>query len=379
MWTSQRDDLVGRAGLSSSKGQPRRRQFHPLSVRSVQPLCDDAVAISFEIPPALVETFAFVPGQSVTLRRTIDGREERRSYSICAPVGDLVRVGIREVPGGVFSSWLVHQVHPGEVLEVQAPAGSFTPDLAAGGRHVLIAAGSGITPVLSIAASLLIDSDAQVTLFYGNRRTTSVMFAEELSDLKDRFGPRLELVHVLSREPRDVELFTGRLDAERVRLLLHLLVPVGDVDHFWLCGPLGMVDDAIRVLRELGVPEGRMHRELFYVEDVAPETRTNGPESDRDPNAGEPTSAVTIILDGRSTTLPLRRDVPVLDSAQVSRSDLPFACKGGVCGTCRARVTSGTVDMRRNYALEVSEVEAGFVLTCQSLPTSDEVTVDYDA
>ena len=252
------------------------------------------------------------------------------------------------------------------------PSGSFTvPDEP--GRHVLIAAGSGITPVLSMAASLLARDDTHVTLLYGNRTSQSVMFAEELSDLKDAHGHRLELVHVLSREPRDVEMFSGRLDADRLRRILGAFVPVDDVDGFWLCGPLGMVEDAQGVLTELGVPTAKVHQELFYV-DAPPPAPVR-----REPGVSGPSSEVTVILDGRGSTLTLTRDLSVLDAAQVERADLPFACKGGVCGTCRAKVTAGEVDMRRNYALEPDEVDDGYVLTCQSFPVSDTVTVDYDA
>jgi len=352
----------------------RTKQFHPLRVAHVERLCDDAAAVSFDIPDELKDDFAFRPGQSLTLRKVVDGRDQRRSYSICAPVGARPRVGVREVPGGEFSTWLVHDVRVGDEVDVQPPAGTFTADPAAEGRHVFIAAGSGITPVLSIAASVLANPTSCVTVFYGNRRTSSVMFAEELADLKDTYGSRLELVHVLSREPRGVDLFTGRLDGDRVRVLLQTLVPVEQVDHFWLCGPFGMVTEAQRVLAELGVPEEQVHQELFYVEEVAPE-----PAHHTEIVADGPISEVTVVLDGRSTTLALARTKPVLDSAQASRDDLPFACKGGVCGTCRAKVTAGEVDMRRNYALEKAEVEAGFVLTCQSFPTSDRLTVDYDA
>jgi ring-1,2-phenylacetyl-CoA epoxidase subunit PaaE len=200
------------------------------------------------------------------------------------------------------------------------------------------------------------------------------MFADELADLKDRYGTRLQLVHVLSREPRDVELTSGRLDAARLRTLVDHLVDAGHVDHWWLCGPHGMVEDARRVLAELGVPAERVHQELFYVDDVPPEPVRGDEET-----VSGPSSEVTVVLDGRSTPLTLPRDVPVLDAAQKVRGDLPFACKGGVCGTCRARVTDGEVRMRRNYALEPAEVAAGFVLTCQSLPVSDRVTVDFDA
>ncbi|WP_037367270.1 1,2-phenylacetyl-CoA epoxidase subunit PaaE [Amycolatopsis orientalis] len=352
----------------------RRAGFHPLRVAEVERLCDDAVAVTFAVPEELASTYAFAPGQSLTLRRVVDGRDERRSYSICAAAGERPRVGVRLVPEGVFSSWLVNEVRPGDTIEVSAPTGSFTPDLTAGGHHVLIAAGSGITPVLSIAASLLATPDATVTVLYGNRRTDTVMFADELADLKDRYPARLELVHVLSREPREAELFTGRLDADKLRALFESIVPVADVDQFWLCGPFGMVTSAQDLLASLGVPGERIHQELFYVDDVPPE-----PVKHVDPAVAGASSEVTLVLDGRSTTMNVPRESSVLDGAQRFRPDLPFACKGGVCGTCRARVTEGAVDMRRNFALEKAEVEAGFVLTCQSHPVSERVTVDFDA
>jgi ring-1,2-phenylacetyl-CoA epoxidase subunit PaaE len=351
--------------------------FHTLTVAEVEPLTDDAVAVTFDVPDDLAEEFAFTPGQSLTLRRVVDGPSgptEQRQYSISAPAGARPRVGVREIPDGLFSRWLVRDVRPGDLIEVQTPSGRFCPDpaLLDGGRHLCIAAGSGITPMLSVASSVLADG-GEVTLLYGNRTSASVMFAEELADLKNRYGPQLQLVHVLSREPRDVELFSGRLDADRLRRLLTTLVPADRFDHVWLCGPHTMLLDAQAVLAELGVPRERVHFELFYVDEPPPElVRTE------DEVSGE-TSEVTVVLDGLSTTAPLPRERTVLDGAQGMRSDLPFACKGGVCGTCRARVVEGEVDMRRNYALEPAEVEAGFVLTCQSYPVGDAVTVDYDA
>lgn len=354
--------------------RPRRRTFHPLDVVRVERLAADAVALTFSVPPDLVEEFRFIPGQSLTLRRVALGRDERRSYSICAPAGGPLRVGVREIPGGFVSSYLVHQVRPGDRIEALAPAGTFTADLSVPADHVFIAAGSGITPVLSLAGTVLADGQSTATVFYGNRRTDTVMFAEELADLKDRYRTRLQLVHVLSREPRDVELTSGRLDGERLRVLVDGLVDVPGVDHWWLCGPHGLVSAARALLTELGVPAGRVHQELFYVDD-APPPPVRGVA---DTPAG-PSSQVTVVLDGRATTLPLPRDIPVLDAAQKVRGDLPFACKGGVCGTCRARVVSGRVRMRRNYALEPQEVAAGYVLTCQSLPLTDAVRVDFDA
>ncbi|TQN43927.1 ring-1,2-phenylacetyl-CoA epoxidase subunit PaaE [Blastococcus colisei] len=352
----------------------RRPQFHPLRVAHVERLTDDAVAVTFDVPPELAEDYAFRPGQALTLRRVDGDRDERRSYSICAPMGAAPRVGVREVPRGFFSSYLVHEVQPGDEIDVLPPSGTFTADLSVPGDHVFVVAGSGITPALSLAGTVLRDGRSTVTVFYGNRRTNTVMFADELADLKDRYGPRLQLVHVLSREPRDAELTSGRLDGARLRTLIDNLVDAEQVDHWWLCGPHGMVSDARKLLAELGVPADAVHQELFYVDDVPP-SPVRGDEETVD----GPSAQVTVVLDGRKTTLALPRDVPVLDSAQKVRGDLPFACKGGVCGTCRARVTDGEVTMRRNYALEPGEVEAGYVLTCQSLPVSDTVTVDFDA
>ncbi|QKZ24557.1 1,2-phenylacetyl-CoA epoxidase subunit PaaE [Streptomyces chartreusis] len=355
--------------------RPRRPAFYPLRVIENQRLCGDAAAIGFEIPEELVEEFAFTPGQSLTLRREVDGRDERRSYSICSPAGSRPRIGVRVVPGGLFSSWLVNEVGPGDTIEVMAPAGVFTPDLSVSAHHVLIAAGSGITPMLSIAESALAADDrSQVTLFYGNRRTDTVMFADELADLKDLYRARFQLAHVLSREPREAELLSGRLDAERLAALVAALVDVRAADHWWLCGPHGMVRDAQRVLSDLGVPGDRVHKELFFADDEpAPTVRREEEVADG------PVSQVTITLDGRSTTSHLPRGATILDSAARVRPDLPFACKGGVCGTCRARVTGGEADMRRNYALEPAEVDAGYVLTCQTFPASDTLTVDFDS
>ena len=353
----------------------RRSDFHRLTVKQVEPLTEDSAAITLTVPADLADAFAFAAGQSLTVRRG----EERRTYSICAPAGPGFpnadpRIGVREVAGGAVSSWLVRTLKAGDTLEVQVPSGTFTPDLSVPGRHVLIAAGSGITPMMSIAASVLAaDDKSTVTLLYGNRRSDTVMFADEVADLKDAYPARMQIVHVLSREPQEVELHSGRLDAGRLTALLPATVDVPAVDHWWLCGPFAMVTDAIEVLRELGVDANRVHRELFWVGDEPPVEAVHD-----DVPVGEGAS-LTVILDGRSSTLTLPPGTPVLDGAQRARPDLPFACKGGVCGTCRARVTDGTAVMRRNYALEPAEVEAGYVLTCQALPQTPEITVDYDS
>ncbi|MFF7769805.1 1,2-phenylacetyl-CoA epoxidase subunit PaaE [Streptomyces massasporeus] len=369
------EDLMEPAPAPAPRPRARRRPvFHPLRVAAVQPLCEDAAAVSFDIPAELAEEFTFAPGQSLTLRRDIDGRDERRSYSICAPAGTAPRIGVRVVPGGLFSSWLVRDVRPGDTVQVMAPTGAFTPDLTTHGHHVLIAAGSGITPMVSIAESVLAaDSRSRVTLLYGNRRTGTVMFADELADLKDLYPTRFQLAHVLSREPREAEVLSGRLDAERLSALVDALVDVESADHWWLCGPHGMVRAAQEVLTGLGVPADRVHQELFYADDE-PVREVHHAET----GPTGPVSQVTVTLDGRSTTSPLPRDRTILEGAQQTRPDLPFACKGGVCGTCRALVTDGKADMRRNFALEPSEVDAGYVLTCQSFPVSEELTVDFD-
>jgi ring-1,2-phenylacetyl-CoA epoxidase subunit PaaE len=351
-----------------------RPAFHELPVARVDRLCADAVAVTFDVPPHLADTFVFRPGQYLTLRQEVDGAEERRSYSICAPVNSAPRIGVRRVENGLFSVKLVDDLKPGDTLEVLPPQGKFTPD-GTGRRHAFIVAGSGITPALSIMATLLeSNEDSQVTLLYGNRRTDTVMFGDDLADLKDRYPARFQLVHVLSREPRDVELFSGRLDADRLNTLLASIVPTDDIDHWWLCGPFGMLQDADRALTSHDVRSSKIHRELFYVYEPPP-----APKRADESTVEGPAAQVRVVLDGRETTLTLPADTPILDAAQRVRADLPFACKGGVCGTCRAKVTAGQVEMRRNYALEEHEVAAGFVLTCQAVPLSAEVTVDYDA
>lgn len=352
----------------------RRAQFHPLRIAALDRLCDDAVAVTFEVPSGLSADFAFRAGQTLTLRQLADGTDERRSYSICSPAGGPLRIAVREVPGGLFSEHLVRRAAVGDTVEVLPPSGAFTADLSVPARHVLIAAGSGITPMVSIAATVLAaHPSSTVTLLYGNRRSDTVMFADELADLKDRYLDRFELLHVLSREARDAELLSGRLDTDRVKSLLAALVDVPAVGHWWLCGPFAMVAETRELLGSLGVPPQTVHQELFHAEDEPITER-----ADDEPSA-EGRSEVTVVLDGRRSTLRLPRDRSVLDGAQHSRPDLPFACKGGVCGTCRALVTEGEVEMRRNFALEEKELAAGYVLTCQARPVTDKVTVDYDA
>jgi ring-1,2-phenylacetyl-CoA epoxidase subunit PaaE len=361
--------------------QRRRPTFHELTVAEVTPLTDAAVAVTFAVPEPLREAFAFSAGQHLTVRRVVDGQDVRRSYSICSTPNELVehgrlRIGVKQVPGGSFSTYAIRGLAEGDVVEVLPPLGHFTtPFDPERSRHYgAIVAGSGITPVLSlIATALAVEPASRFTLLYGNRGSASVMFAEELADLKNRYPTRLHLIHVLSREAQDADLLSGRLDADRLRRLFGTLVPADDIDEWFLCGPYGMVLDAKAVLADRDVPDACVHTELFHVEDAPVERR---PEAQPE-ETGK--AEVTILLDGRTSTFTMGRDERVLDAALRVRGELPYACKGGVCSTCRARLVEGEVRMARNYALEPDELAAGYVLTCQSSPVTDRIVVDYDS
>jgi ring-1,2-phenylacetyl-CoA epoxidase subunit PaaE len=354
-----------------------RPRFHRLAVAAVDRLTDDAVAVAFAVPPELRGAYAFSAGQHVTVRHT---GELRRSYSICSTPADLaaygrLRIGVRQIPGGVFSTFAGKALRPGDQLDVLPPLGNFSTGFtpARRRRYAAVAAGSGITPVLSLLATGLATEPASTfTLLYGNRYARSVMFAEELADLKDRYPSRLHLVHLLSREPQEARLLSGRLDPDRLGELFDTLVPVGRIDEWFLCGPYGMVTAARTVLAGRGVPDRAIHVELFYVDEPSPTVEEPGP-------AGGDLVEVTVRLDGRASTFPMRRHERVLDAALRVRSELPYACRGGVCSTCRARLVSGEVRMAANWALEPGEVAAGYVLTCQSSPVGDRLVVDYDA
>ena len=354
----------------------RQPQFHPLRVAAVEPLTDDSVAITFAVPAELAEAYRFKHGQHLTIRGD-DG--ERRSFSICTTPGSgVLRIGVKKLPGGAFSEGVVDTLHVGDELDVMTPAGRFTTVLDPDSEksYVAIAAGSGITPVISIVSTILEQEPrARVMLIYANRTHRTVMFLDDLHDLKDRYPERFHLVHVLSREQQDAELFSGRLDGDRLTRILKSLMPVEDVDEWLLCGPQRMVLDLREQILDHGVDAHAIHTELFHADPV-PRT----PAEPSDAPAGGRTSRVTFRLDGRSSDLELARDgVGILEAALDVRSDLPFACRGGVCGTCRAKLLEGTVEMEVNYALEPEEIEQGYVLTCQSHPTSDRVVVDYDA
>jgi ring-1,2-phenylacetyl-CoA epoxidase subunit PaaE len=363
--------------------EPTRVRWHELTVAEVEPLTEDAVAVSLAVPPELSGTFAFQAGQHLTLRREIDGADLRRSYSICvtprwARAHDQLRVGVKHLAGGAFSTWLLESVRAGERLQVMAPQGHFTCPAQPTARrhHVAVAAGSGITPVLALLGHALeTEPLSQATLLYGNRRTSSIMFLEELEDLKNRYPARFNLVHVLSREEQDVELLSGRLDPVRLGRMLDAMLPVGTVDEWYLCGPFELVTAAQRLLTDRGAAAGHVHLELFHVGDEPPP-----PRSEEEVAADASAATVTVNLDGRTTRVDMpNRGETILAATLRARPDAPFACTGGVCGTCRARLVSGEVRMDRNYALEPEELARGLVLACQSHPVSDRVELDYDA
>ncbi|MEV3929156.1 MULTISPECIES: 2Fe-2S iron-sulfur cluster-binding protein [unclassified Streptomyces] len=351
--------------------------FHPLRVSAIERITDDAVAVTFAVPPELRETFRHTPGQHLNVRYRIGGEEIRRSYSICAPAterpGDpLLRVGIRMVDGGAFSTYAIKELAVGDQVEAMAPMGRFLLDPRPG-HFAAIVGGSGITPVLSMASTLLAREPlARFCLIRSDRTAASTMFLDEVADLKDRYPERFQLVTALSREEQAAGLPSGRLDRERLTALLPALLSVPDVDGWFLCGPLGLVRGAEGALRALGADRSRIHQEIFHVADegttLTSAARVTAPSE----------STLTATLDGRSGSWPVQGGESLLDTVLRSRSDAPYACKGGVCGTCRAFLVSGEVRMDRNFALEPEETEAGFVLACQSHPLTAEVALDFD-
>lgn len=360
----------------------RRARFHPLVVDGVDPLTDEAVVVTLAVPAQLRDEYVYTAGQHLTLRAEVGGAQLRRSYSICAPVSAYadgrLRIAVKQLAGGAFSTWVHEHLRVGTVVEVMTPQGQFGAHAGgpASGHVVAVAAGSGITPVVSVVATTLqADPAATVTLLYGNQRAATVMFLEQLADLKDRYGARLQLVHVLSREGQ-AELVSGRLDPPRLARLLDAFVgaDLDEVAGWYVCGPAAMVTGARDLLAQRGVRPDRVHLELFHVEDVAP-VRTRAQVA-----ADTRAATVLVTLDGRTSEVVMAtREESVLAATLRVRPDAPFACTGGVCGTCRARVVEGEVTMRHNYALEPDEVSRGIVLACQSHPVTDLVRLTYDA
>lgn len=358
--------------------------FHPLKVRSVRPDTEEAMIVSFEVPQDLGERFRFSPGQYLTVRREIEGQDVRRSYSICAGLDDgELRVGVRRVAGGVFSNWLHQGLKPGDTLEVMPPQGRFVVPGAFGespapaGRHILaIAGGSGITPILSIIKTVLArEPAARVTLIYGNRRPASTMFKEELEDLKNRHLTRLALHHVFSDEQMDSPLNQGLMNREKIGEFLSTLVDVASVDHAFVCGPYAMNDEGEAALLAAGLAPERIHIERFGIPLTA---AGDAPKAQHLPGDA-PTAQLTIVRDGFTREVDfLPRHDSILEAAAGAGMDVPYSCKSGVCGTCRAKLLQGQVRMDRNFALEKEEVAAGFILTCQAHPLTPCVSVSFD-
>ena len=353
-------------------------RFHSLRISSLEKETRDAVAITFEVPDALREEFRYEPGQHLTLKAGIGGKDVRRSYSICSGRDDgVLRIAVKRAPGGVFSTFANESLKAGDTIEVMAPMGHFNAPLDPSARHhyVGFAAGSGITPLLSIVKSTLAaEPRSHFTLFYGNRASGTVMFREELAALKDRYLDRFNLVHVLSREAQDIELLHGRIDRARADALLDRWVPLAEVDAVFVCGPEGMMDAVTAALGARGYPASKVKIERF-----AASIPKHEHQPARVPPGTPSQTEVTVVIDGvrKSYTLDRTRE-NLLDAALANGIELPYSCKGGVCSTCRCKLVEGEVDMDANFALEDYEVARGFVLACQSYPATDKVVVDFD-
>jgi ring-1,2-phenylacetyl-CoA epoxidase subunit PaaE len=353
--------------------------FHPLRVAEIVPETSDANSIRFEVPQELRDTFQFRAGQHLTLKAEIDGEEVRRNYSLCtAPDSGDWMVTVKRIGGGLFSNWIGDRLKAGDTLDVMPPHGSFTTEFnATANRHAVgIAGGSGITPVMSLVRTLLAsEQESRFTLLYGNRDSSSIIFLEELARLKDRYLDRLELYHFLDAEEGDVELFNGMLDRVRVDDAIERLIGTPEkVSDWFICGPGPMMDSAESALIDRGVGRERIHIERFTAD--RPKDSLVKDMADLQTKAAGVTVSVT--LDGRTRKVPFTEG-NILDSARASGLPAPFACKAGVCATCRAKVTSGMVEMAARYGLTDEEIAEGYVLTCQSVPAGDGVAVDYDA
>ncbi len=350
--------------------------FRSLRVVEVKPETDDSVSVTFDVPSELTEEFTYLPGQHITVRGFVDGEDVRRSYSICAAANaPKLRIGIRAIPSGQLSNWMVSSLRAGDYLDVMSPVGEFTiePDPTRR-RHVgFVAAGAGITPVLSLLSTILgVEPASRSTLIFGNRESRSIMFLDEVEGLKDRHPDRFHLIHVLSREPQLVPLLSGRLDGEKLDEIFSRLIDFPDIEEWFLCGPYGLVKTAREVIEGRGVPNQDIHDELFFAEPI-PDLPPPAPADT------EGFSEVRFTLDGRDSQVMVDPSGPsILDHALTVRQELPFSCKGGICATCRAHLLEGDVRMDENWALVAEELAAGLVLTCQSHPLTPLVVLDYD-
>lgn len=357
-----------------------QRDFHTLRVAEVRRETPDAISILFDVPDELAERFAFTPGQYLTLKAEIEGEEVRRNYSICSsPLDRELRVAIKMLPGGVFSSYANERLKAGDSIDVLPASGHFTRLFQPGnvGRYAAFAAGSGITPIMSLVKTALsTEPQSRFTICFGNRMSGQVLFLEELSALKNRFMSRLEIFHFLTMEEEDIDLFNGRLDREKCQEILEKLIDPADVDLFFACGPEGMMEGAEQALLARGVPEDHILLERFASAGSSPVLD----ETARRKALAAAGRNMSVVLDGRKFTVPFDAEQGnILDSVRALGVPAPYACKGGVCATCRAKVISGSVDMRLNFGLTKEEVAQGYVLTCQATPVGDDVQLSYDA
>ncbi len=355
-------------------------KFYTLNVKEVRKETIDTVSVAFDVPKNLVEAYKFIQGQYLTLRTDINGEDVRRSYSICSsPLDDELRVAIKQVENGRFSTYANTVLKAGDTLQVMTPMGRFYTELSPNNekQYVAFAAGSGITPILSIMKTVLeVEPNSQFILFYGNKKTETIIFKDEIDALKNIYLSRLSIYHVLSREALGSPLFEGRIDQARCEKFCNLLLDVNSVDEFFLCGPEEMIFAAKDTLKATDVADQKIHFELFTSSSTPKKPKK---KTEKKAVLSDDSSMITVILDGHSYQFPLEKDgEDILDAALDNGADLPFSCKGGVCSTCRAKVESGTVKMELNYSLEDWEVEQGFVLTCQAHPTSERVTINFD-
>ena len=350
-------------------------RFHSLTVSDLRRETSDAISLAFAVPANLREDYRYTPGQYLTLRATIDGEDVRRSYSICSGLDDdELRVVIKRVEGGAFSGWANQQLHPGDKLSVMTPDGRFGVPIEPGATRTLVAfaAGSGITPIMAILKTVLRREAGRCFLFYGNRTTDSIIFREQLEDLKDRYLSRLSVFHVLSREQQDIPVVNGHLDAAKLQLLMRAIVPVPQVDHAFVCGPQPMIEGLEKALVDLGMARDRVHVERFTPGVGGRPRPVTGPATER------PKAIATVISEGVRSDIPVAEGEAIIDAAIRAGRSLPYSCKGGMCCTCRARLLEGRVEMTVNYSLEPWETDAGYILTCQAHPVTAHVVIDYD-
>ncbi|MEP0984449.1 1,2-phenylacetyl-CoA epoxidase subunit PaaE [Ekhidna sp.] len=351
-------------------------KFHTLKVKELKRPTDESVAVTFEVPVDLQEAFAFIQGQHLTLKKDIDGEDTRRSYSICScPIDEQLTVAIKKLEGGKFSTYANDELQVGDEIEVMPPHGSFYVPLDPSNAktYVAFASGSGITPIISIIETTLrTEPESEFTLFYGNSKTSTIIFQEELEALKNRYMGRFSLYHILSKERQESDLFNGRINGEKIQGYARLFFDTDAVDHYFTCGPEEMMLSVQSELKKLGVSDDRIHLELF----TSPVGKLGGKTKEVKHDTAH--AEITIVLDGNSMTFPYDSDKSILDVAFDNGADLPYACKGGVCSTCVCKLEEGEVEMDVNYALEPDELERGLVLSCQSFPKTDKVKLNFD-